>query len=105
MVVLKFTSDNFDSEVLQSDKPVLVDLWATWCAPCRMQGPIVEKLADELTDVKIGKLDVDENSDIAEKYNVMSIPTLLVFKNGEVVQKAVGVHTREQRIDMINSAK
>ncbi|MGN0269541.1 MAG: thioredoxin, partial [Candidatus Weimeria sp.] len=83
----------------------LVDLWATWCAPCRMQGPIVEKLADELTDVKIGKLDVDENSDIAEKYNVMSIPTLLVFKNGEVVQKAVGVHTREQLIDMINSAR
>lgn len=105
MAVLKFTSDNFDSEVLQSDKPVLVDLWATWCAPCRMQGPIVEKLADELTEVKIGKLDVDENSDIAEKYNVMSIPTLLVFKNGEVVQKAVGVHTREQLIDMINSAK
>lgn len=105
MSVLKFTSDNFDSEVLQSDKPVLVDLWATWCAPCRMQGPIVEKLADELTDVKIGKLDVDENSDIAEKYNVMSIPTLLVFKNGEVVQKAVGVHTREQLIDMINSAR
>ena len=70
-----------------------------------MQGPIVEKLADELTDVKIGKLDVDENSDIAEKYNVMSIPTLLVFKNGEVVQKAVGVHTREQLIDMINSAR
>ena len=105
MAVLKFTSDNFDSEVLQSDKPVLVDLWATWCAPCRMQGPIVEKLADELTDVKIGKLDVDENSDIAEKYNVMSIPTLLVFKNGEVVQKALGVHTREQLIDMINSAR
>lgn len=105
MAVLKFTSDNFDSEVLQSDKPVLVDLWATWCAPCRMQGPIVEKLADELTDVKIGKLDVDENSDIAEKYNVMSIPTLLVFKNGEVVQKAVGVHTREQLIDMINTAR
>ena len=105
MAVLKFTSDNFDSEVLQSDKPVLVDLWATWCAPCRMQGPIVEKLADELTDVKIGKLDVDENSDIAEKYNVMSISTLLVFKNGEVVQKAVGVHTREQLIDMINSAR
>ena len=57
MAVLKFTSDNFDSEVLKSDKPVLVDLWATWCAPCRMQGPIVEKLADELSDVKIGKLD------------------------------------------------
>ncbi|MGN0242345.1 MAG: thioredoxin [Candidatus Weimeria sp.] len=105
MAVLKFTSDNFDSEVLKSDKPVLVDMWATWCAPCRMQGPIVEKLADELTDVKIGKLDVDENSDIAEKYNVMSIPTLLVFKGGEVVQKAVGVHSREQLIDMINSAK
>lgn len=105
MAALKFTTDNFESEVLKSDKPVLVDMWATWCAPCRMQGPIVEKLADELTDVKIGKLDVDENSEIAEKYSVMSIPTLLLIKNGEVVQKAVGVHTREQLIDMIKSVQ
>ena len=105
MATLKFTTDNVEEEVLKSDKPVLVDFWATWCAPCRMQGPIVEELADERSDIKVGKLDVDENSDIAEKYNVMSIPTLLVFKNGEVVQKAVGVHTREQLIDMINSAR
>lgn len=101
MALLKFTTDNFDEEVLKSDKPVLVDLWATWCAPCRMQGPIVEEIANERDDVKVGKLDVDENPDIAEKYSVMSIPTLLVIKNGEVVNKAVGVHTKQQILDML----
>ncbi|MQN02170.1 MAG: thioredoxin [Lachnospiraceae bacterium] len=101
MATLKFTTDNFEDEVLKSDKPVLVDMWATWCAPCRMQGPIVEQLADELEDVKVGKLDVDENPEIAQKYNVMSIPTLLVIKNGEVVQQAVGVHTKAQILDML----
>lgn len=103
MATMKFTTDNFDTEVLKSDKPVLVDMWATWCAPCRMQGPIIEELSDELKDVKVGKLDVDENPEIASKYNVMSIPTLLVIKNGEVTQQAVGVHTKEQIIDMINA--
>jgi len=101
MAALKFTTDNFEEEVLKSDKPVLIDFWATWCAPCRMQGPIVEEIADEKTDIKVGKIDVDENPQIAEKYNVMSIPTLIVIKNGEVVNQAVGVHSKQQILDML----
>lgn len=104
MATLKFTTDNFEKEVLKSDKPVLVDFWATWCAPCRMQGPIVEELADERSDIKVGKLDVDENPEIAEKYGVMSIPTLLVIENGEVVHQMVGVHTKQQISDFLPQA-
>lgn len=104
MAALKFTTDNFDEEVLKSDKPVLVDFWATWCAPCRMQGPIIEELADERSDIKVGKLDVDENPEIAEKYGVMSIPTLLVIENGEVVHQMVGVQTRQQISDFLPQA-
>ncbi|MBQ1843271.1 MAG: thioredoxin [Lachnospiraceae bacterium] len=104
MAALKFTTDNFDEEVLKSDKPVLVDFWATWCAPCRMQGPIIEELADERSDIKVGKLDVDENPEIAEKYGVMSIPTLLVIENGEVVHQMVGVQTKQQISDFLPQA-
>lgn len=104
MATLKFTTDNFDEEVLKSDKPVLVDFWATWCAPCRMQGPIVEELADERSDIKVGKLDVDENPEIAEKYGIMSIPTLLVIENGEVAHQMVGVHTKQQISDSLPQA-
>ena len=104
MATLKFTTDNFEKEVLKSDKPVLVDFWATWCAPCRMQGPIVEELADERSDIKVGKLDVDENPEIAEKYGVMSIPTLLVIENGEVVHQMVGVQTKKQTSDFLPQA-
>lgn len=104
MATLKFTTDNFEKEVLKSDKPVLVDFWATWCAPCRMQGPIVEELTDERSDIKVGKLDVDENPEIAEKYGVMSIPTLLVIENGEVVHQMVGVQTKKQISDFLPQA-
>ena len=104
MATLKFTTDNFEKGVLKSDKPVLVDFWATWCAPCRMQGPIVEELADERSDIKVGKLDVDENPEIAEKYGVMSIPTLLVIENGEVVHQMVGVQTKKQISDFLPQA-
>lgn len=89
-----FTNENFDDEVLKSDKPVLVDFWATWCGPCQKQGPIVEELADERDDVVIGKLDVDEQDEIAARYNIMSIPTVMVFKGGEIVQKAVGLQDK-----------
>jgi thioredoxin 1 len=92
---------DFNEKVLQSDKPVLIDFWATWCGPCQMQGPIVEELSEELTDVLVGKVNVDEDPDLAERYNVMSIPTLLVFKNGEVVQKAVGLQSKENLLDML----
>ncbi len=96
-----FTTANFDKEVLQSDKPVLVDFWATWCGPCQMQGPIVEELADSVTDVKIGKLDVDAEDEIAGRYNIMSIPTVILFKNGEIAAKAVGLQSKEQLLAMM----
>ncbi len=101
MAAITLTSDNFEAEVLKSDKPVLVDFWATWCGPCQKQGPIVEELAEELTDVKVAKLDVDEVDDIAGNYNIMSIPTVMVFKNGEVVQKSVGLQSKEQLLAML----
>ncbi len=101
MSVLHLTEANFEEEVLKSDKPVLVDFFATWCGPCKKQGPIVEALAEELTDVKIAKLDVDEAGAIAEKYSIMSIPTLMVFKNGEATAKNVGMADRDALIAMI----
>ena len=90
----QFTNSNFNTEVLSSETPVLVDFWATWCGPCRMQGPIIDALSAE--GYNVGKLDVDENPDIARRYNVMSIPTLILFKNGEEVQRFVGVQTKEK---------
>lgn len=90
-MAVEFTSSNFQNEVLDSDKPVLVDFWAEWCGPCRMIGPIVEELHNEYQGkAVIGKLNVDENPDIAGEYGVRSIPTLLVFKGGQVVDKIVG---------------
>lgn len=99
-----FTDANFDEEVLKSEKPVLVDFWAPWCGPCKMMGPIVEELATENANksIKIGKLNVDENSAMAGKFGVMSIPTFLVFKNGEVVDQAVGGVGKEKLQELIN---
>ena len=102
MTAITLTEENFEAEVLQSDKPVLVDFWATWCGPCQKQGPIVEDLADELTDVKVGKLDVDEAGAIAEKFSIMSIPTVIVFKNGEPVAKNIGLATKESLLELLN---
>jgi thioredoxin 1 len=85
------TELNFEQEVIKSDKPVLVDFWAPWCGPCRMMAPIVEELAEEFKDkAKVGKLNVDENADLAQKYNIMSIPTFLIFKDGKVAEQLVG---------------
>jgi thioredoxin 1 len=88
---IEFTDNNFDEEVLKSDKPVLVDFWAEWCGPCRMVGPIVEELAGEYEGkAKIGKVDVDSNPEVSVKYGIRSIPSLLIFKNGEVVDQIIG---------------
>ena len=90
--VKEFTDGNFDAEVLKSSEPVLVDFWAEWCGPCRMMGPTIDKLAtDYAGKVKIGKLDTDSNRDVSLKYQISSIPTVLVFKNGEVAHKFVGL--------------
>ncbi|MFP8488899.1 thioredoxin [Gracilimonas sp. Q87] len=88
---IEFTDSNFEEEVLKSDKPVLVDFWAEWCGPCRMIGPIVEEMAEEYDGkAKIGKVDVDSNPEISVKYGIRSIPSLLIFKDGEVVDQIVG---------------
>ena len=90
MSVVKLTTENFDQEVLKSDKPVLVDVYADWCGPCKMMGPVVEEIASEKSDVKVGKLNIDEEMEIAQKYGVMSIPTFIVFKDGNVSKKDMG---------------
>jgi len=88
---IEFTDSNFEDEVLNSDKPVLVDFWAEWCGPCRIIGPIVEEMAEEYDGkAKIGKVDVDSNSEVSVKYGIRSIPSLLIFKDGEVVDQIVG---------------
>lgn len=99
-----FTDANFDAEVLASSEPVLVDFWATWCGPCQMMGPIVEELAKEYEGkkIKIGKLNVDENSETAGKYNVMSIPAFMIFKGGEVVDTLSGGVQKEKLAELID---
>ena len=101
----KFTTENFDAEVLKADKPVLVDFYADWCGPCKMMAPGVEKLAQDFEGTAVvGKLNVDENEEIAMRYGVMTIPTLIVFKNGEVVKKTVGLQPREDVEQMLRNA-
>ena len=92
----KFTSENFEAEVLKSEKPVLVDFYADWCGPCKMMAPAVEELANEQDDVIVGKLNVDFAPELARAYKVMSIPTLILFKNGEAVEKRIGVQSKAE---------
>ena len=96
MSVVTLTKDNFESEVLQSDKPVLVDFWASWCGPCKMVSPLVDEIAEEHDEVKVGKINVDEESELAQQFQIMSIPTLLVFKDGEIAQCQVGAVPKEK---------
>lgn len=94
-MAVEFTKDNFEAEVLKSDKPVLVDFWAPWCGPCQIMGPVLEELSGEVTTAKVGKLNVDEHPDIAQQFSIMSIPTIKVFKGGQVVKEFIGVQTKE----------
>ena len=104
MSVQTITKENFEEKVLQSEKPVLVDFWATWCGPCRMVSPIVDEIAAERNDIAVGKVDVDDQPELAAQFGIMSIPTLLVFKNGAVVQKTVGVQPKERLLALLDQA-
>lgn len=101
MSVISVNSSNFSQEVLQSDKPVLVDFFATWCGPCKMLSPIVDQLASEHPEIKVCKLDVDNSQDLAQQFQVMSIPTLILFKNGQAASKVIGLQTKAALEQMI----
>jgi len=96
MDIIKITKENFEAEVLNSDKPVLVDFWASWCGPCMMQGPVLDEMAGEYDNIKIGKINIDEQQELAIKYGVMSIPTLMFFKDGKPTDTLVGLRSKEQ---------
>ena len=101
MSAIQVNKDNFQEVVLNSDKPVLVDFWASWCGPCRMVAPVLEEIANGRSGVKVGKVNVDEEPELAGRYNVMSIPTLLVVKEGQVVNQAVGARPKSQILSLL----
>ncbi|MBQ8813982.1 MAG: thioredoxin [Lachnospiraceae bacterium] len=101
MAILNVTKANFESEVAKSEKTVLLDFWATWCGPCRMIAPIVDAVAQENPDVLVGKVNVDEEMELARSFNVMSIPTLVVLKGGKVVNQSIGVQSKEQILKLV----
>lgn len=101
MSAININKTNFQDEVINSEKPVLLDFWASWCGPCRMVGPIVDEIAAERGDLKVGKVNVDEQPELAGQFGVMSIPTLVVMKNGKVINQAVGVRPKAQILAML----
>lgn len=102
MAVLTITKENFEEEVLKSDKPVLLDFWATWCGPCRMVGPVIEQIAAEHPEIKVGKINVDEQNELVGAFRVMSIPTLVAVKDGKVVNQTVGVQPKAQILALLD---
>lgn len=101
MAIIDLTKENFQAKITKSDKPVLVDFWAVWCGPCQMMAPILHELETEMPDVQIGKVNVDEQMDLARQFRVVSIPTLIIFKNGQEVQRMVGVTSKEELKDAL----
>ncbi len=105
MTAIDIKESNFQTEVMDSDKPVLLDFWAPWCGPCRMVVPIVEEIAEEHSDIKVGKVNVDEQPELAGRFGVMSIPTLVVMKDGKTLRQAVGAKSKSEILDMISGAQ
>ena len=102
MSVLTVTTENFENEVLRSEKQVLIDFWAPWCGPCRMLSPVVDEIAEETDVAVIGKVNVDDNGELAQRFGVMSIPTLILFRDGKPVAQTVGVQSKQAILDMLN---
>ena len=101
MAEITITKDKFVNEVLKSDKPVLIDFWATWCGPCRMLAPVIEEIANERNDIKVGKVNVDDEGELASAFGVTSIPTVVLMKDGKAVAQSVGYRPKEQILDML----
>ena len=101
MTAININKNNFQSEVMNSDKPVLLDFWAPWCAPCRMVVPIIEEIAGERPDIKVGKINVDEQPELASEFGIVSIPTLVVMKNGKIVTKVSGARPKKEILEML----
>ena len=101
MAIVHVTSENYEKEVLQSDKPVLIDFWASWCGPCQMLGPVIEEVSEEVTDVKFVKVSTEEAPELAEKFSIMYIPTLVLMENGTVVNKSTGFLQKEQILELL----
>ncbi len=101
MAVLKITKENFENEVIKSDKPVLIDLYADWCGPCRMMAPVISEISEERKDIKVCKINVDEESELSNSFGVMSIPMIAVVKNGKIVNSTVGFRPKDQILDLL----
>ena len=100
-MITTITKDNFENEIVKADKPVLVDFWASWCGPCRMLSPTIDEIAEEHPEIKVCKINIDDEAELAIRHGVMSVPTLMIFKNGEIAQSAVGVRPKDEILDLL----
>lgn len=101
MAVINVTGENFENEVMQADKPVLVDFWAAWCGPCRMLSPVVDEISEEVENIKVCKVNIDEEPQLADRFEIRSIPSLVLIQNGKTVKKSVGVRPKQEILDML----